>query len=149
MWAQFFATAALEQAAHPQAFPQCGWCPDLATGRRFGSAPSSFTLAGTKGVRPRIAGEFDDSALMSAFGQAGVGFLAKPSAIADMITRQYDLQLVGSTEDIKEQFFAITVQRKITHPAVLAISHAAPLAIINGKLSAKVLTKKINRHSSF
>ena len=79
---------------------------------------------------------------MSAFGQAGVGFLAKPSAIADMITRQYDLQLVGSTEEIKEHFYAITVQRKITHPAVLAISRAAPLAIINGKLQAKARARK-------
>ena len=80
-----------------------------------------------QGVRPRIAGEFDDSALMSAFGEAGVGFFAKPSAIHDMVMRQYELDLVGSTEDIREQFFAISVQRKITHPAVLAISQATGL----------------------
>jgi LysR family transcriptional activator of nhaA len=84
----------------------------------------------TQGIRPRIAGEFDDSALMSAFGEAGVGFFAKPSAITDMVMRQYDLELVGTTNAITEQFYAISVQRKITHPAVLAISQAAPLAML-------------------
>jgi len=73
-------------------------------------------------VRPRIMGEFDDSALMSAFGQAGAGFFAAPSSIAAMVMRQYDVELVGQTEAIQEQFFAISVQRKLTHPAVVAIS---------------------------
>jgi LysR family transcriptional activator of nhaA len=76
-------------------------------------------------LHPRIAGEFDDSALMSAFGQAGAGFFAAPSSIADMVMRQYDVELVGQAEQIREQFYAISVQRKLTHPAVLAISRAA------------------------
>ncbi|MFZ6760640.1 transcriptional activator NhaR [Undibacterium sp. Ji50W] len=76
-------------------------------------------------LHPRIAGEFDDSALMSAFGQAGAGFFAAPSVIADMLIRQYDVQMLGQTDDIREQFYAISVQRKLTHPAVLAISRAA------------------------
>ena len=78
-----------------------------------------------QGLHPRIAGEFDDSALMSAFGQAGAGFFAAPTVIADMVMRQYDVQLLGQTDEIQEQFYAISVQRKLTHPAVLAISHAA------------------------
>ena len=133
----FFATAALRET-YSQDFPAClDGAPVLLPGEDSALRSRLLQWFEQKGVRPRIAGEFDDSALMSAFGQAGVGFLAKPSAIADMITRQYDLQLVGSTDEIKEHFYAITVQRKITHPAVLAISQAAPLAIINGKLQAK------------
>ena len=48
-----------------------------------------------------------------------------PSAINDIVTRQYNVQLAGDTEEIKEQFYAISIQRKLTHPAVLAISRAA------------------------
>jgi LysR family transcriptional activator of nhaA len=76
-------------------------------------------------VRPRIAGEFDDAALMSAFGQAGAGIFAAPSAIAELVARQYEVVPVGNTEDVIEQFYAISVERKLTHPAVVAISRAA------------------------
>lgn len=76
-------------------------------------------------VRPRIAGEFDDAALMSAFGQAGAGIFAAPTAIAELIARQYEVVPVGATEDVIEQFYAISVERKLTHPAVVAISRAA------------------------
>jgi LysR family transcriptional activator of nhaA len=125
----FFATKAL-RAAHPQSFPAClDGAPVLLPGEDSALRSRLLHWFELQGVRPRIAGEFDDSALMSAFGEAGVGFFAKPSAIADMVMRQYDLELVGSTEEIQEQFYAITVQRKITHPAVLAISQATPLAM--------------------
>jgi LysR family transcriptional activator of nhaA len=85
-------------------------------------------------LHPLIAGEFDDSALMSAFGQAGAGFFAAPTAIADMVMRQYEVQLAGSTDEIKEEFYAISVQRKLTHPAVLAISRAAQKALFGEPL---------------
>ena len=87
-------------------------------------------------LHPRITGEFDDSALMSAFGQAGAGFFAKPSAIADIVTRQYDVHLAGTTEEIKEQFYAISVQRKLTHPAVLAISREAQQTLFGQRTNA-------------
>jgi LysR family transcriptional activator of nhaA len=131
----FFATKAL-RAAHPQPFPAClDGAPILLPGEDSALRSRLMHWFELQGVRPRIAGEFDDSALMGTFGAAGVGFFAKPSAIADMMMRQYDLELVGSTEDITEQFYAISVQRKITHPAVLAISQARPLSSINSKKS--------------
>lgn len=76
-------------------------------------------------ILPRIVGEFDDSALMKAFGQGGVGIFVVPTAIAEEVVSQYDVQILGQTDDIREQFFAITQERRLTHPALLAINDAA------------------------
>jgi LysR family transcriptional activator of nhaA len=78
-----------------------------------------------KRIRPRIAGEFDDSALMAAFGQAGAGIFSAPSAIANLIREQYGVVVVGATDDVTESFYAISVERRLSHPAVVAISEAA------------------------
>lgn len=136
----FFATKKL-RAAYPQRFPAClDGAPFLLPGEDSALRSRLLQWFEQQGVRPRIAGEFDDSALMSAFGEAGVGFFAKPSAINEMVMRQYELDLVGSTEELREQFFAISVQRKITHPAVLAISQAMPLT--SKATTTKSRTKK-------
>jgi LysR family transcriptional activator of nhaA len=76
-------------------------------------------------VRPALAGEFDDSALLTAFGARGLGFFAAPSVIEKEICRQYDVATVGRTEDIRERFYAISVERRLRHPAVVAIADAA------------------------
>lgn len=76
-------------------------------------------------VQPRIIGEFDDSALMKAFGQAGAGVFIAPTAIADEVARQFKVSIIGSTDAVREQFYAITTERRISHPAVAAISSAA------------------------
>ena len=121
----FFATSALRQQ-YPADFPTClDAAPFLFPGEDAAMRSVLQQWMDQQGLRPRIAGEFDDSALMSAFGQAGAGMFAAPSVIADMVMRQYDVNLIGSTDEIRERFFAISVQRKLTHPAVLAISHAA------------------------
>lgn len=77
------------------------------------------------GVQPRVVGEFDDGALMKAFAQAGRGICPVPAAVADEVRRQYGLVLVGETAAVIEQFYAISIERRITHPAVVAISAAA------------------------
>ena len=76
-------------------------------------------------IRPHITGEFDDGALMAAFGQAGAGIFSAPSAIADQIQEQYGVVAIGATKDITESFYAISVERRLSHPAVIAISEAA------------------------
>ena len=76
-------------------------------------------------IHPRIVGEFDDSALMKAFGQAGTGIFICPTAIARENMEQYGVSLIGSTEDVREHFYAISVERKISHPAVAAITETA------------------------
>jgi LysR family transcriptional activator of nhaA len=80
-------------------------------------------------IRPRIAGEFEDSALMSAFGQAGVGVFVSPSVIEREVVRQYDVQAVGRTDRVRGQFFAISAERRLRHPAVVAVSEAARLEV--------------------
>ena len=76
-------------------------------------------------VRPRIVGEFDDSALLMAFGQAGAGFFAAPTAIEDYVMRQNEVQVVGRIDTVREQIYAITNERKLTHPVIAAICRFA------------------------
>lgn len=76
-------------------------------------------------IHPRIVGEFDDSALMKAFGQAGSGIFVSPTPIANEVVRQYGVVIIGKTEEVREEFYAISVERKISHPAVTAITEMA------------------------
>jgi LysR family transcriptional activator of nhaA len=76
-------------------------------------------------VRPHIAGEFDDSALLEALGQAGVGLFPAPSPLAGEVCRQYGVRCLGTLESVRQRFYAITVDRKLKHPAVIAICETA------------------------
>lgn len=78
-----------------------------------------------KNVRPEVIGEFDDSALAKAFAQAGAGIVTSPDVIEDEIRTQLGLHVVGRLDDVRERFYAISVERKLKHPAVVAISEAA------------------------
>jgi LysR family transcriptional activator of nhaA len=77
------------------------------------------------GVQPRVVGTFEDSALLDAFGQAGAGLFAMPSAIEAEVKRQYKVRVVGQLAAVRQRFYAITVERKLRNPAVLAISERA------------------------
>lgn len=88
-------------------------------------------------LHPRIVGEFDDTALMMAFGQAGAGYFAAPSAIESIIVRQHEVQVVGRIEAVREQIYAITTERKLTHPIVAAICRFAQHDIFGGTDSPK------------
>lgn len=76
-------------------------------------------------IRPEIAHEFEDSAVLKVFGQEGEGLVVVPSAMEDEVARQYSLKPLGRIEDITERFYAISVERRLKHPAVVAISEAA------------------------
>jgi LysR family transcriptional activator of nhaA len=76
-------------------------------------------------IRPEVAHEFEDSALLKVFGQAGAGMIAVPTPIADEVGRQYSLKPIGRIHEVTERFYAISVERRLKHPAVLAISEAA------------------------
>jgi LysR family transcriptional activator of nhaA len=76
-------------------------------------------------LRPEIVGELDDLALASVLGEKSIGILAAPDVIATELRKRYALQLVGRAEDIRQRFFAISVERKIKHPAVAAICEVA------------------------
>jgi len=85
-----------------------------------------------QGIAPRLVGEFEDAALIKAFGQAGRGLFVVPSTIELEVQRQYQVRVVGRTDDVKEQFFAISVERRVSHPAIRLISQTARTAFENG-----------------
>jgi LysR family transcriptional activator of nhaA len=76
-------------------------------------------------IHPKIVGEFDDSALMKAFGRAGAGVFVAPTPIAEEVEKQYEVMAIGEAEEVRDYFYAISVERKISHPAVTAITEAA------------------------
>ena len=76
-------------------------------------------------VRPRVVGEFDDSALMKAFGEAGVGVFPAPTLLAAQICAQHNVRCIGEIATVSESYYAISVERRLTHPATLAISRAS------------------------
>ena len=78
-----------------------------------------------QGVKPDIRHEFEDSAVLKVFGQAGHGLFFTPTAVEEHVTSQYAVKVVGRVEDIKERFYAISVERRLKHPAVVAISDSA------------------------
>lgn len=76
-------------------------------------------------IRPNIVAEIADSSLLKTFGRAGTGVFAAPSVIEAEICRQYQVEVIGRLQDVVERFYAISIERRIKHPAVLAISSAA------------------------
>jgi LysR family transcriptional activator of nhaA len=77
------------------------------------------------GIRPIVMAEFDDSALMKVFGMKGLGVFPAPDLIADEVCRQYGVKRLGALPGAEERFYAITVDRRILNPAVVAICDAA------------------------
>ena len=86
------------------------------------------------GIRPNVVGEFKDGALMKTFGREGVGLFFAPDAIEKEVRDHYKVVVVGRIDSVVERFYAISVERKLKHPAVVAISEAA-----RGKLFADYL----------
>jgi LysR family transcriptional activator of nhaA len=73
-----------------------------------------------RGVRPAIVGEFDDSALMKAFGESGAGVFAAPSMVEKEVLRS-GLRVLGRAREVRERFYAVVAERKVTNPAVKEI----------------------------
>ena len=121
----FFATAKLARQ-HKGSFPRLlDGAPLLLPGEDAAVRPKLMRWFDAQRIRPRIIGEFDDGALMKAFGRAGAGIFPAPSAIAEQVRRQYGVVPIGRTEAVTEAFYAISVERRLTHPAVVAISDGA------------------------
>lgn len=107
-------------------FPQSlNEAPFLLQGRASAVRRSLETWLDSHDLHPLIRAEFDDSALLKVFGQAGEGLFAAPFVMKDEICRQHEVELVGEIPAIREHFYAISAERRIKHPAVLAISSAA------------------------
>ena len=139
--------ASVKVKAHSHLLGECGvtvfGAPALAARRRRGfprsldGAPFLLPTTNTvlrrsldqwfaaEGVRPDAVAEIEDSGVLKAFGQRGLGLFAAPSAVEAEVRRQYGVRVVGRTDAVRERFYAISVERRITHPAVLAITRAA------------------------
>jgi len=76
-------------------------------------------------IHPVVVADFDDAALMSSFGQDGAGIFPAPSIVESRIQREMGVRLVGRTTVVKERFYAVSLEEKPKHPAVLAILDAA------------------------
>ena len=76
-------------------------------------------------ITPTIIAEFDDSALMKAFGQEGVGILIIPSVIKEAVMRQYGLEFIGQTDQLSQTFYAISVEKKVSHLTTAAVIETA------------------------
>lgn len=121
----FFAAPALAKQ-YKKGFPHSlERAPFLLPGEDAALRPRLLKWFDKERIRPRIAGEFDDGALLKEFGEAGTGVFAAPSMAAAQIRKQYGVLEIGQIGTVTEQFYAISVERRLTHPAVVAISAAA------------------------
>lgn len=77
------------------------------------------------GIHPIIAHEFEDSAVLKVFGQSGHGLFVTPTAIEAEVCRQYSVKVVGRIPEVVERFYAISIEKRLKHPAVLKISESA------------------------
>ena len=112
-------------------FPDClNGAPMLIPGARSTVRSQFESWLTLHGLRPRVVGEFDDGALMKAFGREGRGVFISPSVVEQQTCVQYDVEIVGRSSDLMEQFYAISVERRITHPGVAAITEAARATLL-------------------
>lgn len=121
----FFAVPAMAKTLRKD-FPQSlNGAPMLLPGEMSVAQSRLLNWLDKHHIHPLIVGEFDDSALMKAFGQAGTGIFIAPTPIATEVEKQYGVEVIGNTDEVREQFYAISVERKISHPAVVAITKTA------------------------
>lgn len=124
----FFASPALA-AGLQGGFPAClDGAPLLLPGEQAAVRAPLLRWLEANGLRPRIVGEFDDSALMRAFGEAGAGIFPGAVLASEQLCAQGNMRRLGDAAEVVETYYAISVERRLTHPAVRAISEAAPIA---------------------
>lgn len=88
-------------------------------------------------LKPRVVAEFEDSALLKVFGAEGRGLFAAPTVVEAEVRAQYGVEVLGRVPEVRERFYAITLERRLKHPALLAISHAARSELFAGELATR------------
>ncbi|MDB2704987.1 transcriptional activator NhaR [Pseudomonadota bacterium] len=121
----FFATQEL-QAQLTGDFPQCLHnAPMLFTNNRHKQGPSIEQWLAKYHIKPKVIAEFDDSALMKAFGQEGVGIFTGPTVFEHEFEGQHDVKVIGRTDEIYEAFYAIYIEKRVNPPIVKEIIDTA------------------------
>ncbi len=87
------------------------------------------------GIKPEVTAEFEDPALMKAIGADAGAIFPAPSVIADEVCRTYGVTTIGATADVEERYYAISAERRITHPGVVAITTAAQGRLLKATLN--------------
>jgi LysR family transcriptional regulator, transcriptional activator of nhaA len=122
-----------------QVFGTAGLVSKLKTGfpKSLDGAPMLLPTTGTalrrsldhwfeqKSIRPYVIGELADSALLMVFGASGVGVFPAPAAIERELGDRFNVRVLGAIEGLRESFYAISAERKLKNPAVVAISESA------------------------
>ncbi|MCY7314047.1 MAG: transcriptional activator NhaR [Rubrivivax sp.] len=130
----FFAAPALA-AKLKGPFPKClDGAPMLVPGGTSSVRPQFDAWLAQQGLHPRGVGEFADGALMKAFGRQGGGVFISPSVVESETAEQYGVRVIGRSDAMVEDFYAISIERRITHPAVVAITQAARGALFNASV---------------
>ena len=96
-------------------------------------------------IHPHIEGEFDDSALAMEFGRRGAGIFVGPTVLAQDIAQQFGVTVLGQADGVTVEYFAISVERRITHPCVMAISRSARQDLFAPVPRAKPTTRGVAR----
>ena len=94
-----------------------------------------------EGLAPPIAGEFEDSALLKAFGEGGRAVFPSPTVIEREVCRHYGVAVVGRTDAVRERYFALSAERRVTHPGVAALTAAARTDVFRGPSTKAVPTR--------
>ena len=121
----FFGAEAIGQAARGRFPDVLSSLPMLMPGEDSAMHAQLLRWFERRGVSPELIGEFDDAALMNSFGHAGMGVFAGPTALEDEICRQYEVSVIGRTDEVRQEYYAISVERRTTHPCVVAIREGA------------------------
>lgn len=119
----FFCAASLRLTGP---FPQClNGAPMLLPGAASPARQQLEAWFTRQQLQPVVVGEFDDGALTKAFGREGRGVFVSPSLLEEETEAQYGVRLLGRVDELVDEFFAISVERRISHPGVAAITQAA------------------------
>jgi LysR family transcriptional regulator, transcriptional activator of nhaA len=121
----FFCTPELRETLHGD-FPAClNDAPMLLQGAQASVRQQWEGWLARHQIHPRTIGEFEDGALMTAFGRKGRGVFMAPSVMEKDMVEQFGVTVVGRSDELVEEFFAVSVERRISHPCVAAITTAA------------------------
>lgn len=121
----FFGTTPLANS-HRKGFPQSlDGAPMLLPLENLTLRRSLDQWFDRQGIKPQVVAEFEDSALMKVFGADGLGVFPAPTVMEADVRQQYGVQVLGRVPQVRERFYAISVERKLKHPAIVAISEAA------------------------
>lgn len=127
----FFASAALAKRYQKNFPASLDKAPMLMPTKQYAIRQAVDYWLDENNIYPQVTGQFDDSALMKSFGQAGLGVFYMATLIEKEICRAFNVKIIGRTQQVKQPFYAISAERKVKHPAVAAICESARADLFN------------------